>query len=115
MRAGDGMTADLPPATVARRRAGATRLQENELYIVLLVGDLVVAAGAAIVAPLVWDFIDPKFSPNTDLRLVELAIVIVWIALLRILGGGDLASPRFGRRMLAAVGRAFAAAALLIL
>ena len=103
------------PRQGTRRKTGALRLGESELRVVLFIGDLVSAAAAAILAPPLWETADPHFAPNIDLRVVEAAIVMVWMVLLRFLGGGDLASPRFARRTLAAVGRTFVASVVLVL
>ena len=113
VRGGDGLTAELPREGV-RRRAGVARMREGELRVVLLIGDFIAAAVGAIASPPVWAFFDPKFASSVDLRLLEAAVVLAWIVLLRVLGGGDLASPRFGRRTLAAVGRTTAASAALV-
>ncbi len=114
VREGDGLTAELV-RQAARRRPGAARMREGELRAVLLVGDLVAAAAGAVVSPPLWALFDPEFAPHVDLRLFEAGVVLVWILLLRALGGGDLASPRFGRRTLGAVGRTVGASAALVL
>lgn len=98
-----------------RRTATRSALRENELRAALLMGDTVAAGLAALAAPLLWVLFDREFTPRVDLRLVEVVFVVAWVILLRVLGGGDLASPRFGRRALAAVGRAAVAAAVLVL
>jgi exopolysaccharide biosynthesis polyprenyl glycosylphosphotransferase len=99
----------------SRRAATGPAFREAELRLLLLVGDVLVAGAAAIAAPAVLDALDDTFVPSSDLRSFEIAFVLGWVVLLRILGGGDLSSPRFGRRMLGAVGRTTAAAAALIL
>ena len=108
------LTTPMQPAQV-RRAAAAPSLRESDLRVLLLVGDVLVATAGAVVAPFIWATLDPAFAPSSDLRVFEAAFVVVWVALLRVLGGGDLTSPRFGRRMLAAVGRAAVAAAVLVL
>src|SRR5207245_4970673 len=49
--------------------------------------------------------LDPDFARRTDLRLYGVGFVATWMVVFRLFGGGDLASPRFGRRTLAAVAR----------
>jgi exopolysaccharide biosynthesis polyprenyl glycosylphosphotransferase len=90
-------------------------LREGELATLLLVGDLVVAGIAAIGAPALWATFDREFAPRFDLRPFETAFILAWVVLLRVLGRGELASPRFGRRALAAVGRAAFAISGLVL
>ena len=97
------------------RHAARTSLRESELRFLLLLGDVLVAAAAAIAAPPLWAAFDREFAPRTDLRLFEFAFVLAWVALLGLLGGADLASPRFGRRMLGAVARAGLAISALLL
>src|SRR5712691_7595254 len=92
--------------SVAQRKPlSALSMREGELRAFLLIGDLVAAALGAHAAPLVWGAFDPDFGPRTDLRLYEVAFVATWMVVFRLFGGGDFASPRFGRRTLAAVAR----------
>ena len=98
-----------------RRQGIAASFEENELRALLLAGDLVTAGLAALVAPAVWAAFDPSFAPRTDLRPFEGIFLVVWVVLLRILGGGDLKAPRFGRRTLAVVWRTTLVATALVL
>jgi exopolysaccharide biosynthesis polyprenyl glycosylphosphotransferase len=92
-----------------------TALRESELGALLFIGDAIVAGIAAMAAPSLYALLDPEFAPRTDLRVFGVAFTLAWVVLLRLLGGGDLASPRFGRRTLAAVGRSLLASAAVVL
>lgn len=98
-----------------RRAASSIALRESELAVLMFVGDVLVAGGAAIAAPSVLAAFDSKFAPHVDLRIYELVLVAAWVVLLYVFGGADLPSPRFARRTLTAVARAALASGALIL
>src|ERR1043166_4428948 len=106
------MTVPLERSTRAAPRGA--RLRETELRVLLFAGDVGAAALAAVATPPIWATINPDFAPHVDLRLMQAFVVLIWIVLLRMLGGGDLPSPRFGRRTLAAVSRSLVASTVIV-
>src|SRR5439155_6216445 len=62
-------------------------------------------AGEAIGIGL-WLFFDRTFTPTADLPAWIVAFVVLWPILLRLFGGGDVASSRFEGQWLAALAQA---------
>lgn len=108
------MTSDAISRQIARRRS-AISVRATELRALLLIGDATAAGIAVLLAPELWSFAGPEFTPHVDLRAVELTLAVVWLTLLRALGGGTAVGPRFGRRTLLVVTRTMFAASVVIL
>jgi exopolysaccharide biosynthesis polyprenyl glycosylphosphotransferase len=98
----------------ARRRA-ALALGEGELSFLLLIGELCAAAIASYGTPLLWAVFDRDFAPTASLPAWQVAFPVVWALLLRLLGAGDIATPRFGRRSIASVAQTYVIATTLVL
>ncbi len=53
--------------------------------------------------PTLWSIADRDFAPTAALPLWQLIFPVVWGPVLRLFGGGDIVTPRFARRSIAAV------------
>jgi exopolysaccharide biosynthesis polyprenyl glycosylphosphotransferase len=107
--------ADRRTADALRGRSRpALALGEGELGFLLLIVDLAAAAIAAYGTPVLWTVLDPAFVATAGLPVWQLAFPLVWGLLLRLVGGGDIVSPRFARRSMAAVAQAYVAATVVV-
>src|SRR5688500_10913624 len=100
---------------IRARRRPALALGEGELGFLLLIGDLCAAAIASYGAPVLWSVFDPDFAPTAGLPAWQLAFPALWALLLRLLGAGDIVTPRFGRRSIASVAQTYVIATTLVL
>jgi exopolysaccharide biosynthesis polyprenyl glycosylphosphotransferase len=100
---------------VRTRRRSAFALGEGELGFLLLIGDLCAAAIASYGAPVLWSVFDRDFAPTAGLSAWQLAFPAFWALLLRLLGAGDIVTPRFGRRSIASVTQTYVIATTLVL
>jgi exopolysaccharide biosynthesis polyprenyl glycosylphosphotransferase len=64
---------------------------------------------------MLWALIDPAFTPTVGVPTWNAAFPFVWVALVWVFGGGDLTSPRFARRSVAAIAQASVATAIVVL
>jgi exopolysaccharide biosynthesis polyprenyl glycosylphosphotransferase len=87
----------------------------GELRILLLIGDTVVAAIAAWLAPALWLFFDSFFAPTSTLPLWQWGFVVLWVTSLRLFGGGRIGLPAMGGRALQAVWQSLALSSVLTL
>ena len=119
MGSASGSTTDsagIAGVTGARvRRRAALSLGEGELGFLLLLGDLFAAAIASYASPMLWSLLDPSFTPTVGLPAWQLTFPLLWALLLRLFGGGDIVTPRFGRRSIASVAQSYVVATMLIL
>lgn len=97
------------------RRRSALALGVGELGFLLLVGDVVAAAVASYASPTLWSLLDPSFTPTVGLPAWQLTFPLLWALLLRLFGGGDITTPRFGRRSIASVAQTYVVATMLVL
>jgi exopolysaccharide biosynthesis polyprenyl glycosylphosphotransferase len=89
--------------------------REAELGLFLLVADLCAAAVASYGTPMLWSAWDREFAPTAGLPAWQLVFPIVWASLLRLVGAGDIVTPRFGRRSIASVAQTYVVATTLVL
>jgi exopolysaccharide biosynthesis polyprenyl glycosylphosphotransferase len=73
-----------------------------------LIGDLIAAVIAAWLAPALWMTFDASFAPTPGLPIWQWGFVILWVASLRLFGGGRIGLPAMGRRALQAVWQSLA-------
>jgi exopolysaccharide biosynthesis polyprenyl glycosylphosphotransferase len=106
-----GMSAVLS-RTRAQRNA---RLRLAQLGGLLILGDAIGGVIAALGGPMLWALIDPAFTPTAGMPTWNAAFPFVWVALVWVFGGGDLTSPRFARRSVAAIAQAFVATVIVVL
>ena len=81
-------------------------LRQSDLSTLLLIGDLIAAAAGEAIGIGLWVFFDRSFTPTAGLPAWTLAFVLLWPVLLRLFGGGDVASSRFEGQWLAALAQA---------
>jgi len=106
----------IAPARVISRRRQA--LRENELRAVLLFGDAVAAAVAAVLAPAVWAVFDASFRADRlheGLVAWQVASVPLWVAAVWLLGGTDVAVTRFFRASVTVVAQALVGVGIAVL
>lgn len=93
----------------------ALALRQAELTVVLFAVDVAAAALASFGTLWLWSLFDRDFVPTIGVPSWQFAFPLVWVALLRIVGGADVVSPRFGRRSIVAVSRTYLAVTSLTL